>query len=607
MLQPTNVNDEAPEDLGGRILKKIKEFGIDGIIKRIGDLEGAGTQLNNTLGLTKDRIGEIKAALGDVAPDFAAIGGDLNKAQEVLSDLAKASRRSMVASGDLATQLFAAQKMLNVDAQSIAETFIEVGVGLEKIPKELANSMSYVRSIGGNANEITKQVLNNMDKINRFQFEGGVMGLTKMAAQASMLRFDMGQTFALADKALDPEGAIELSSAFQRLGVTAGNLVDPFQLMQQSITDPQGLQDSLLEVSKQFITFNEKTNSFKINPQGVMMLKEIEKQTGMSGLAGELTKAGLAAKELDARLSQISPRIKFDSEEDKQYLANIAKMGEGGEYIVETKDEGTKKLSEITQTQFDALIEEQKKQPKDLVDVAYKQLQLTEKIEFGISELVDNFTFGVASSKVVSKEIKGVENIVESTLRNVQQNVSLIQSENIRKETDEALTAVRELLGDLKEGKITQTTFENVAKGIKTKFDGLISVLEKDILKVAGEATSQTTGGSAIEGVYNSLIGMLKGGIKGITGAEEKIDASKSIIYGTEPIKGGTDAGTKQQKMSVEFGKLDMDLNLKMPEFLKGFSELEIKKLLSDTFGSNSFKQGIIDTVKSATPSLKQN
>jgi hypothetical protein len=127
------------------------------------------------------------------------------------------------------------------------------------------------------------------------------------------------------------------------------------------------------------------------------------------------------------------------------------------------------------------------------------------------------------------------------------------------------------------------------------------------MIKVAKESTSQTTGGSAIEGVYNSLIGMLEGGIKAITGAEEKIDASKSIIYGTEPIKGGTDAGTKQQKMSVEFGKLDLDLNLKMPEFLKGFSELEIKKLLSDTFGSNSFKQGIIDTVKSATPSLKQD
>jgi hypothetical protein len=605
MVDEKNIGDMSPEELGKRILGKLQEFGVDGIAMRISQLETVGTRLNNTLGLTKDRIGEIKAALGDVAPDFAAIGGDVNRVQEVLTDLAMASRRSMVASGDLVTQLFAAQKMLNVDAQSIAETFIEVGVGLEKIPKELANSMSYVRSIGGNANEITKQVLNNMDKINRYQFEGGVMGLTKMAAQASMLRFDMGETFALADKALDPEGAIELSSAFQRLGVSAGNLLDPFQLMQQSLMDPQGLQDSLIQVSKQFVSFNEETKSFKINPQGVMMLREIEKQTGVS--AKELSKAGIAARELDARLSQISPRIKFDSEEDKQYLANIAKMGEGGEYIVETKDEGTKKLSEITQTQFDALIEEQKKQPKDLVDVAYKQLQLTEKIVFGIDSLVDNFSFGVASSKVISKEIKGVENIVESTLRNVQKNVSTIQSENIRKETDDALTAARKLLGDLKEGKITEKTFDDVAKGIKTKFGDIISGLKQDMIKVAKEATSQTTGGSAIEGVYNDLIGMLEGGIKAITGAEEKIDASKSIIYGTEPIKGGTDAGTKQQKMSVEFGKLDMNLNLKMPEFLKGFSEMEIRKLLSDTFESNSFKQGVIDTVKSGTPSLKQS
>ena len=197
--------------------------------------------------------------------------------------------------------------MLGEDAQFIAETFLKAGVNLSEIPDALADSMEYVRSIGGNANVVTKEVLNNMDKINRFQFEGGVVGLTKMAAQASMLRFDMGETFRLADEALDPERAIELSSAFQRLGVSAGNLVDPFQLMQQSITDPQGLQNSLVNMSKQFTYFDEKTKSFRINPQGMMMLREIGKQTGLN--AAELQKMGLAASELDSRLSQISPLV----------------------------------------------------------------------------------------------------------------------------------------------------------------------------------------------------------------------------------------------------------------------------------------------------------
>ena len=105
-----------------------------------------------------------------------------------------------------------------------------------------------------------------MDLMNRFNFQDGVLGLTKMAAQASMLRFDMSNTFALAEKVLSPEGAIETAAAFQRLGVSAGALADPFQLMNQSINDPSGLQDSLANISKQFTYFDDKTKTFKINP-----------------------------------------------------------------------------------------------------------------------------------------------------------------------------------------------------------------------------------------------------------------------------------------------------------------------------------------------------
>jgi hypothetical protein len=108
------------------------------------------------------------------------------------------------------------------------------------------------------------------------------VGLAKMAAQASMLRFDMRETFTLADKVLDPAGAIDVAAAFQRLGVSVGNLADPFQLMNQSINDPSGLQTSLVEVAKSFTYFDEKTKSFKINPQGVLTLREMGEQTGVS-------------------------------------------------------------------------------------------------------------------------------------------------------------------------------------------------------------------------------------------------------------------------------------------------------------------------------------
>ena len=120
--------------------------------------------------------------------------------------------------------------------------------------------------------------------MNRYQFDGGVAGLAKMAAQASMLRFDMAQTFSFADKMLTPENAINMASAFQRLGVTAGNLVDPFVLMNESINDPTGLQNSLARLGQEFTYFDEETKSFKINPQGVLTLRQMEEEAGLAGI-----------------------------------------------------------------------------------------------------------------------------------------------------------------------------------------------------------------------------------------------------------------------------------------------------------------------------------
>ena len=52
--------------------------------------------------------------------------------------------------------------------------------------------------------------------------------------------------------------------------------------------------------------------------------------------------------------------------EDKQFLANIAKLGDKGTYEVTLKDGTKKELAELTQPEFDELIKEQKEGPKTL-------------------------------------------------------------------------------------------------------------------------------------------------------------------------------------------------------------------------------------------------
>jgi hypothetical protein len=389
-FQNSGSEQESEERTFGEFLKNIQTTLKDSykIYDTLIKIESQSTRINTVFGQNRQRIDELTKSVENSSSSIIKLGGNYSDVGNTISEIALSSRRNVIATESQIEELFAASKVLGESAEKISTGFIDAGLTLESIRKEIGDSVKYIQNIGGNVSQVYKTILENTDKLNRFNFENGVQGITKMAAQATMLRFNMNETFQLADKVLSPEGAIEVASAFQRLGVAAGNLADPFQLMNMSINDPEGLQDSIVEISKQFTYFDEKTKTFKINPQGILTLREIEKQTGLN--AKEMTKLGLASAELDERLSQISPNITFDSEEDRMYLANIGRMSEGGEYEVKLKgvDDFTK-LSELSQEQINDLIEEQKDGQKDLVDTARDQLSFTKLIESDLKSIVN--------------------------------------------------------------------------------------------------------------------------------------------------------------------------------------------------------------------------
>jgi hypothetical protein len=369
------------------------------------------------------------------------LGGDIKDVSEIISQVAIESRRNVIATTEEVEKLFAIEKALGLGADVLSKNFLDVGLSIEKIPETFEESIKYVQDIGGNARTVMKDVSDNMGQMNRYQFEGGVQGLTKMAAKASMLRFDMKETFALAEKVLDPDGAIEVAAGFQRLGVAAGNLVDPFQLMNMSINDPSGLQDSLADVAKQFTEFDAETKTFKINPQGVLTLRAMEKEAGLS--AGSLSKMGLAASELDQRLSAVDAAgLTIASEEDKQYLANIAKMdSKTGTYKVTLEDGTTEELSKLNQEEFDKLIDEQKNAPKTLEDTAKASLRLDEIMSTNIEAIKAKVVGGILTAPTMQDMNETVRRLTEKTFNTINKSFT----------TDTARDKSEVIFSDLKE------------------------------------------------------------------------------------------------------------------------------------------------------------
>lgn len=488
-------------------------------------------QINKLFGQTRERINELKTSLADTSPGILRLGGDLGAVADTISEIAIASRRNVVANKEDVEQMYAAQKILGTSVGELSEKFMDIGVGISQIPEELEKSINYIQSIGGNTKQVMKDVQDNMGQMNRYQFEGGVQGLTKMAAQASMLRFDMGQTFALAEKVLTPEGAIETAAAFQRLGISAGALADPFALMNQSINDPSGLQNSLADVAKQFTYFDEKTKTFKINPQGVLTLKEMETQTGVS--AKEMSKMGLAAAELDQRLSAIKTAgLTIASEEDKQYLANIATM-QDGKYKVTLEDGTKKELAELSQPEFDKLIEQQKTGPKTLEDIARKQMNYSDIISSDVKAIKSAVIGGAVTQKDLLKLSESARS--RSTDLTGAASRNFASPEAVRGELTTALGDMKSLYKDIQEGKKKPTDalsdylkkMGEQGENINSK---LLSSFNKSIKEARDKNPNQTGLDKMVQEGYDKILNELD--------KTEKADKlkEKNTVYGNKNI-----------------------------------------------------------------------
>jgi hypothetical protein len=472
------------ESLGDALAQDIKSS-KDALTNAQEALSQFSANILQTFGQGRERVFELQKALVDALPNVRRLGGDLSDVQKIISGVAEASRRNVVATTGQIEKLYTLEKLVGKTGGELAESFLNVGIGIESIPKALGESIQYVQSIGGNTKTVFADVYKNMDQMNRFQFEDGVLGLTKMAAQASMMRVDVGDTLKFADSVLNPDKAIEVAGAFQRLGVAAGTLVDPFALMNASINDPSGLQDSLINVAKQFTYFDDETKSFKINRQGVLTLREMEQAAGLA--QGSMSKMGLAAAELDERLSQISPSIKFKNEEDKQYLANIGAMSEGGDYVVKLKgsDEDIK-LSEITQTQFDKLIDEQKAGSKSIEETAREQLRNSESIKNNVAAIKSLMMGTVLTTDASMDIVEGIREGYDAVYRVGGQQ---LDPKDLRKEADAASQELlKELVKEIEGGNVSP---EKILATLTEGAINIFGVVGKKSMETIGEASGK--------------------------------------------------------------------------------------------------------------------
>jgi len=401
-------------------------------------------------GQGRDQIQNLKASMTDAVIEVTRLGGGFQDILEIQGKVSDALGRNLVISTEAYKDLYAAQKVLGPMAESLVFDLKDVGVSLYQSTGQIQKIMDRAREIGVSAQKVGEQVSQNLSLMNTYTFQGGVDGLAKMAAQAVNMRIsirDIGNTLG---KAFNPESAIQMAASLQSLGVAQSDLLDPLRLMDLAQNDPAELQNQIVEMSKQFTTLNEK-GQFEIMPGAKRQLAAVAEAMGM--MPETLSKMALSSAELGDKLSKISFSDNF-SEDEKTMMANMAEMGEGGEYKISmTTAKGKETLSmEDAMAEIERMGKEERAQffesqkPKDISQLAEDQLSVSQSMDASLKSIERKFAYPMASAKAtgkIQKEFKKGYTGLAETFDN-----DMLKPKKIRTELDKLTDGLEETFTD---------------------------------------------------------------------------------------------------------------------------------------------------------------
>jgi len=419
MLDPSNTSngdDSEKLSLLARAVKIVQEGINDGyktinqtINDLVDELDDSNASLTAVFGQTQKSVAALRQEIAVSIPGIIGMGGQAKDAYTIQESIAKQLQTNVITSAEVAEQLYAGGKVLGFSVEQsgrVVTNFQNAGIQTGQMVKDLQSTADIARKVGVNTSAVFELVEQNLNQINRYGFQDGVNGLARMSAQAAGLRIRMSETFDFADKVFNPEGAIDMVATFQRLGVAAGDLADPFRLMYLASEDVEELQNQVVNMTEKFVQFDEKNGRFKVLPNAKRDLMELQKATGYQ--YDELVKMSEGAAKL--QLLQKDFKIGGFDKESQQFIANVAEYSkEKGGFTVKLGVGEEKLVSELNVDDF-SKIEEYNK-PKKLEDLARDQLSTQKSIE----SMVRQFVFGAAAPIAGSRfpsDVKDMERAI---------------------------------------------------------------------------------------------------------------------------------------------------------------------------------------------------
>lgn len=431
----------------------------EGVKTMISDLDTLTSETISSMGTTRESVRALGIQFANALPSVAAMGGELKDIAAIQQGVGTELGRNNVLTADVVSKLYAAQEAIGLSSAQLSKSvgeFQDAGISSGVVAKNMEAAANFSRQMGVNTKVAFELMTDNLNKLNEFGFESGIDGLARMATTAASMRVTMTGVFNMAERAFNPEGAIEMVSAFQRLGVAAGDLSDPFRLLFLAQNDTEELQNQVVQMTEKFTYFDEKSKTFKVFPNAKQDLRDLATATNMG--YEDLVKYSIGA----SKLKEIGKDIRIGGidEETKKFIANMAEFDEKAGGFAVTLTTGETKL--VTQLNSEDVNKLQPK-PETLEEIAKSQLDFDKSIDSNLAAIKAKIVGGIATSGPAMDIVETTRAIARGVLETAGTVVPSV--ENTRGGTERVVGSIAGAAEKMITGEFNMS---DVMKGIST-------------------------------------------------------------------------------------------------------------------------------------------
>jgi hypothetical protein len=581
-------------------------------------METAATSLATSFGGMRGLTASIKENIAGATSSVIELGGSLEDVAKIQQGIVKGLQTQTILNQEAYAELYAVGNLVSDGTKSSADiskemvtTFMNAGYGLYDVSNQVLGIINESRELGVTTAAVYKQIGDNINRLALFNFEKGVQGMAEMAAKAASLRIDMKSTLDFADKLFNPEKAIEVAAAMQRLGVNVASLLDPYKLMDMARNDPAKLQEEILKATQSLTYFDEKNKKMAILPGAQQTIRELS--TALDIPLDQLTKMALNAGDLDRKLREIkfSPDFAGD-EQARNMIANMAQLKDG-EYVVTfdemNKQTGqiesvTKEVSQLTKDNKEALLK-MNEPAKTAIELQKEANNSLVNINNSIRAQRGIFPRYAAASSVLTKAQKTVEKNVMPYVRaqgtvfgaNVTDK-GFLSTDKAKKNVNAVMNTLDDVFTQVITGKknfseaiSTLGTLTKSALNLNDIFLGAIKGYNKEALK-------QGVGMVDVNVVSKYVYPIIEG-IENTVGLNKSVPSRDNVTVNTP--KYSTDKNIKQQvpqsnvenqnqRIANEF-KSTIDINLNV-------NPADMKVLVIDYLKSEAIGKELVNIFK---------